>query len=254
MPLRGGIAVGARLAERLLQLLDDMRRRRQVGIAHAEIDDVGAGVARRRLGAVDLLEHVGRQAPDAVKFFHRPRLLRPATPIRSARRRDLYARVAAPAPALHHGVAARLPVTGCAVGRPPTPVARGGQVVLELLLLVVAQHRASRAAAACRGPPDRPAASPARCGVPSGRPPTAAGMCRRPTAAGEQPRQQRPPPRAARLRQSRAAASTSMPAVSIDFGRLAAVPRSVAMPTRPAPPNDAKSLPIQAIAREAIVR
>ena len=65
------IAVGARLAERLLQLLDDVGRRRQVRIAHAEIDDVGAGVASGRLGAVDLLEHVGRQAPDAVKFFHR---------------------------------------------------------------------------------------------------------------------------------------------------------------------------------------
>ena len=48
------IAVGARLAERLLHLLDDVRRRRQVRIAHAEIDDVGAGVAGHRLGAVDL--------------------------------------------------------------------------------------------------------------------------------------------------------------------------------------------------------
>src|SRR5262249_54704571 len=27
-------------------------------------------IARRRLGAVDLLEHVGRQAADAVEFFH----------------------------------------------------------------------------------------------------------------------------------------------------------------------------------------
>ncbi len=64
------IAVGARLADGLLQLLDHVRRRRQVGIAHAEIDDVGAAVARRRLGAIDLLEHVRRQAADAVKFFH----------------------------------------------------------------------------------------------------------------------------------------------------------------------------------------
>ena len=69
--LRRRIAVGARLAERLLELVDDMRRRRQVRIAHAEIDDVGAGVAGRRLGAVHLLEHIGRQAADAVKFFHR---------------------------------------------------------------------------------------------------------------------------------------------------------------------------------------
>ena len=47
-----------------------MGRRRQVGIAHAEIDDVGAGIARGRLGAVDLLEDVRRQAADAVKLFH----------------------------------------------------------------------------------------------------------------------------------------------------------------------------------------
>ena len=57
-----------------------MGRRRQVRVAHAEVDDVGAGVARDRLGAVDLLEHVGRQALDAMKFFHRPRLLQPACP------------------------------------------------------------------------------------------------------------------------------------------------------------------------------
>ena len=51
---------------------------RQVRIAHAEIDDVGAGIARRRLGAVHLLEHIRRQAADAVKFFHLPSLLRGA--------------------------------------------------------------------------------------------------------------------------------------------------------------------------------
>ena len=70
MPLRRRIAVGARLADRLLELLDDVRGRRQIGIAHAEIDDVGAAVAGRRLGAVDLLEHVRRQTADAVKFVH----------------------------------------------------------------------------------------------------------------------------------------------------------------------------------------
>ncbi len=68
--LGGRITVGARLADGLLQLLDDMRGRRQIGIAHAEIDDVGAAVAGHRLGAVDLLEHVGRQAANAIKFFH----------------------------------------------------------------------------------------------------------------------------------------------------------------------------------------
>jgi hypothetical protein len=44
--------------------------RREVGIAHAEIDDVGPGVAGGGLGAIDLLEDVGRQAPYAVEFFH----------------------------------------------------------------------------------------------------------------------------------------------------------------------------------------
>jgi hypothetical protein len=69
--LRRRVTVGARLAERFLELFDDVRRRRQVRVAHAEIDDVGACVASDRLGAVDLLEHVGRQTPYAVKFFHR---------------------------------------------------------------------------------------------------------------------------------------------------------------------------------------
>ena len=67
---RGRIAVGARAADGVLELLDDVGRRRQVGIAHAEVDDVGTRVARRRLGAVDLLEHIGRQAADAMKVFH----------------------------------------------------------------------------------------------------------------------------------------------------------------------------------------
>ena len=67
---RGRIAVGARLAERLLDLLDDMRWRRQIRIAHAEIDDVRPRIAGARLGPVHLFKHIGRQAADAVKFFH----------------------------------------------------------------------------------------------------------------------------------------------------------------------------------------
>ena len=78
--LGGGIAVGARPPDRFLELLDDMGRGRQVRIAHAEVDDVGAGIARSRLGPVDLLEHVGRQTADAVKFFHLPNLLRTDRP------------------------------------------------------------------------------------------------------------------------------------------------------------------------------
>ena len=75
---RCGVAVGPRLAERFLEFFDDVERRRQIGIAHAEIDDVGAGIARGRLGAVDLLEHVRRQTADAVKFFHGTSLRQPA--------------------------------------------------------------------------------------------------------------------------------------------------------------------------------
>ena len=60
--------MGARVLHRLDQLGDDVRRRRAVGIAHAEVDDVLAGAARLRLGRVDLGEHVGRQAADAVEL------------------------------------------------------------------------------------------------------------------------------------------------------------------------------------------
>src|SRR4029077_5771546 len=68
---RGGIAVGARLAGDLLELLQHMSRRREVRVSHAQIDDVRPGIARRGLGAVDLLEDVRRQAANAVELFHR---------------------------------------------------------------------------------------------------------------------------------------------------------------------------------------
>ena len=56
------------VAHRLDQLLDDVRRRRAVGVAHAQVDDVLAGRARRGLQPVHLGEHVGREAPDAVEL------------------------------------------------------------------------------------------------------------------------------------------------------------------------------------------
>src|SRR5690606_27049498 len=68
---RGGIAVGARIAHHVDQLVDNRLRGRQVRIAHAEIDDVGAAGAGGRLEAVDLLENVGRKAANLVKLFHR---------------------------------------------------------------------------------------------------------------------------------------------------------------------------------------
>ena len=69
--LADGIAMGARVLHRLDQLGDDVRRRRAVGIAHAEIDDVLAGNPGLRLRRVDLGEHVGRQAADAVELTGR---------------------------------------------------------------------------------------------------------------------------------------------------------------------------------------
>ena len=75
---RGRVAVGSRLAQRLLQLFDDMRRRRQVRITHAEIDDIGTSIPRGRLGPVDLLEHIRRQTAYAVKLFHGTLLRQPA--------------------------------------------------------------------------------------------------------------------------------------------------------------------------------
>ena len=44
---RGRIAMRARVAHDFAQLVDDGFRRRQVGIAHAEIDDVGAAATGR---------------------------------------------------------------------------------------------------------------------------------------------------------------------------------------------------------------
>ena len=68
---RGGIAVGARLADGLDQLVDDVFGRREVGVAHAEIDDVCPGGAGLGLELVDLLKDVRRQAPHSVEFRHR---------------------------------------------------------------------------------------------------------------------------------------------------------------------------------------
>ncbi len=60
--------MGARVLHRLDQFGDDVRRRRAVRIAHAEVDDVLAGASRLRLGGVHLGKDVGRQAADAVEF------------------------------------------------------------------------------------------------------------------------------------------------------------------------------------------
>jgi hypothetical protein len=56
MPFRGRIAPGLGVAGGLDQLVDDVLGRRHVGIAHAEVDDVGALCSKAGLDAVDLLE------------------------------------------------------------------------------------------------------------------------------------------------------------------------------------------------------
>src|SRR5581483_8085269 len=111
--LRLRIAVGARLADGVLELLNDMRRCRQVGIAHAEVDDIGAVIARRGLGAIDHLEDVGRQAADAMKLFHVGLGAWSRCSLSAARRdsgfyHGLYHGLAAP-PAVCAGAAPQLP-------------------------------------------------------------------------------------------------------------------------------------------------
>ncbi len=65
---RRRIAVGVGLGRDLGELGDDVRRRRAVGVAHAEVDDVLAARACRRLHRVDFGEDVRRQAADTVEF------------------------------------------------------------------------------------------------------------------------------------------------------------------------------------------
>ena len=65
---RRRVAVGARVGRGLCKLGHDVRRGRQVGIAHAKVDDVLASGAGAGLHGVHFREHVGRQALQAVKF------------------------------------------------------------------------------------------------------------------------------------------------------------------------------------------
>jgi hypothetical protein len=70
VPLRGG----TRLADGFDHFLDDMARRGQIGIAHAQINDIRAIVARRRLDPIDLFKHIRGKTFDAVKISHDPEL------------------------------------------------------------------------------------------------------------------------------------------------------------------------------------
>jgi hypothetical protein len=67
----GGIAVRVGLPRDFAQLVDHMLGRRQVGVAHAEVDDVPPRPACCVPHRVDFGDDVGRQALDAVELvFH----------------------------------------------------------------------------------------------------------------------------------------------------------------------------------------
>ena len=60
----------ARVAHHFAQFVDDGLWGRQIGIAHAEIDDVGAARAGAGLQPVHLLEDVRGKPANLVKLFH----------------------------------------------------------------------------------------------------------------------------------------------------------------------------------------
>ena len=62
---RHRVAVGVVACRRLDELVDDVRRRGLVGVAHAEVDDVLAAMTCGRLELVDGAEDVRGQAVDA---------------------------------------------------------------------------------------------------------------------------------------------------------------------------------------------
>ena len=57
-----------RFACRFDQLGDNVGRRRQIGITHAEVDDVFAPATRLHFHTVDDAEDIGRQPFDSLKF------------------------------------------------------------------------------------------------------------------------------------------------------------------------------------------
>lgn len=59
--------MGVLAPSRLDQLFDDVLRRRLIGVAHAEVDDVLAPSAGLGLQVIDDVEDVGRQAFDALE-------------------------------------------------------------------------------------------------------------------------------------------------------------------------------------------
>jgi hypothetical protein len=69
----GRVPIDTRLGRGFDELVDHVFGGRQIRIAHAEVDDVGTGVAGGGLEAVDLFENVRRQPLDTVEFEHGPK-------------------------------------------------------------------------------------------------------------------------------------------------------------------------------------
>ena len=59
---RGGIPVVFAVSSDLDQLIDDMRRRRLIGISDSKVDDVLATVASIELQGLNLGEHIRRKS------------------------------------------------------------------------------------------------------------------------------------------------------------------------------------------------
>ena len=59
----------AGLLRDLAKLVDDMRRRRQVGIAHPQIDDVASCGTGGGAHVIHFGDDIGRQTLHAVEFF-----------------------------------------------------------------------------------------------------------------------------------------------------------------------------------------
>lgn len=59
----------ARILHGLTQLVDNVLRGRQIGVAHAQIDDVGTRRSRRCLQTIDLFKDIRGQTTDFMEFF-----------------------------------------------------------------------------------------------------------------------------------------------------------------------------------------
>jgi hypothetical protein len=68
-PLGGGIAMRIWLTRHFAELIDNMLGRRQIRIAHTEINNIFPARARRRPHRIDFSNNVRGQAFDAVEVF-----------------------------------------------------------------------------------------------------------------------------------------------------------------------------------------